>query len=274
MISVIIILYNSKKYISKCIDAIENNFSNSNDYEIIFYNNNPKDDYSKIIKKPYVVETSKVNLGYSKALNYCISKCSSEYILCLNPDTILYNNAISSLMQVFDKKDNVGVVGAKVLNPSLDLQLSSRRKFPSISTIMLKFAHTLSITENNTYNYISVNEDMLQEVDSISGSCMLFTKKVYDKLNGFDERFFLYFEDTDYCIRLKNNNYKVLYCPEARLIHYKRGSASKKNKFFILFNFYFSMTKFILKYSQKYKSLYLIILITIIVILKICQNIY
>jgi len=267
LISIIIILYNSKKYITKCIDSIEKNFSEKKDYEIILFNNS-SDYYKDNSIKSYKIINSKDNIGYSKALNYCISISKGNYILSLNPDTILYSDSISNLKNTFNYYQDVGVVGAKILNVDMSFQLSSRRAFPTTSTILIKYFNKIKLTKKNPYNYIDIEKNKIYEVDAVSGCCMMFKKSIYDKLNGFDERFFLYFEDTDFCYRMKGNQYKVIYNPNSKIIHYKGASSNYKNKIFVLFNFYMSMFKFILKYYKKYKIVLLFCFISLIIIFK------
>ena len=265
MISIIIILYNSQKYIKKCLDSIETNFPDKNEYEVILFNNNSYEKYSNIISDNYKVINSLTNKGYSKALNECILKSKGEYILTINPDTILFNDTIPMLRNTFNNITKVGVVGAKVLNENMSFQLSSRRAFPTSIMIVKRYMYKASLLNENFYNYTHKDMNVLQEVDSVSGACMMFTKKIYKLLSGYDDHFFLYFEDTDFCLRAIKENYKVIYNPKSKIIHYKGASITNKNKLFVWFHFYISMIKFIFKYYYKYKIELFIFLFLLII---------
>ena len=167
--------------------------------------------------------------------------------------------------------DKVGVVGPKIPNRDGSFQLSSRRHFPTLGVLISYiFKFNIIFPKNKffgRYNYTYSDSNLILDVDTTSGACMLFRRELYNKLNGFDERFFLYFEDTDFCIRSNLINYKVIYNPSSSYIHKKRGSVNKKNKYFVNFHFYLSMIKFLFKYYYEYK-IFFVSLILLIIIFK------
>jgi GT2 family glycosyltransferase len=156
----------------------------------------------------------------------------------------------------------------KALDENSEFQLSSIRRFPHASTLLTKFISFLTSKQLNMYNYFDIDNKKIQYVDSISGSCMMFRKEMFDKLDGFDERFFLYFEDTDFCVRINKLKYDVVYIPSS-YIHIKGGSLTNNNIMFVKFHFYLSMFKFIFKYYYEYKMFFIffILLITIKILL-------
>ena len=93
------------------------------------------------------------------------------------------------------------------------------------------------------------SKDEIHSVDAVSGAFMMFNKDIFFKAKGFDERFFLYFDDTDFCLKLKKLDFKNIYFPEAKIKHFKKGSRNFLNYFSVDFNFYLSFVKFILKYK-------------------------
>jgi len=256
MISVIIVNYNSDKYLTKCIDSINNSQLDSIDVEIVIINNNS---FKINIEKKYnnldlkIIEISK-NIGYSKAINIGIKQSNFPTIITMNPDVVVQNNTIFNMYNYFNENNSIGVLGCKVLNTNKSYQLSSRRKFPTLSIILpylLKF-HYLGF--KNIYNYMDISIDKIHKVDSVSGAFMMFNRDIYVSVNGFDERFFLYFEDTDFCFKINKKGYDVVYYPVSEIVHVKNGSRNYFNYLFIKLNLYLSFLKFIYKYKLLIKN--------------------
>ena len=251
MISVVIVNYNSDKYLEECLKSIDNSLLDKINIEIIIINNN---DSKIILNNTYndlnikIIEISK-NIGYSKAINIGVNKSKYSTIITMNPDVVIYEDTIVNMYDYFKENNNAGVLGCKVLNTNKSFQLSSRRKLPTLNVILpylLKF-HYLGFTNN--YNYMELSKDKIHLVDSVSGAFMMFSKKVYNLVDGFDERFFLYFEDTDFCLKVKNKGYNIIYYPLSKIIHVKNGSRNYFNYLFIKLNLYCSFLKFIYKYK-------------------------
>ena len=254
-LSIIIITYNADRYIADCLNSVLSSIVRFNDYEIIIFDNNSNDNTImyiedflsakiKIIREP-------INRGYSAAINKAVKIARFETILILNPDTVIENDAILKLFKKLNMP-NVGAVGGKLLNKNKTFQVSSRRHFPTLG-ILLSYVFRLNrIFSKNKffgkYNYTYLDENLQSSVDAVSGACMMFEKKIFNKLNGFDEIFFLYFEETDFCFRLKGLGLKVLYCPESQIIHYNNYHENYRIK-----NFYFydSLEKFIYKHKDQ-----------------------
>jgi hypothetical protein len=251
MISIIIVNYNSEKHLSKCIESIINSDINNIKIEVIIINNNcHHGNLSKINQSLNIREIDiGNNIGYSKAINIGIGESIYPTIITMNPDVVINTDSIPNMYNYFNNNNNIGVLGCKVLNTDKSFQLSSRRKFPALRVIipyLFKF-HYLGFT--NSYNYMNLCIDKIHFVDSVSGAFMMFSKKVYNLVEGFDERFFLYFEDTDFCIKANKIGYNIIYYPDAEIIHNKYGSRNYLNYLFIKLNFYLSFLKFIYKYK-------------------------
>ena len=254
-LSLIIVTYNSYKYIQKCIQSILDSIEPFDDYEIIIIDNNSKDNTIDIVNNfsnsKIKILQSNDNIGYSAAVNKAIEGTKFEKILVLNPDTVILENGIVELFERSNRND-VGVVGAKLLNLDGTLQLSSRRHFPTLG-ILCSYVLRLNKIFNKSsffgkYNYTYLDEDLETSVDSVSGACMMFSKKLFNSVDGFDEVFFIYFEDTDFCLKVKDVGLKVLYCPSAQIVHcndYLDNGPAKT------FYFYRSFEKFIYKYKHK-----------------------
>jgi len=254
-VSVILVTYNSEKYINSCIESTVKALSLFQDYEIIVIDNNSLDDTIAIIEQSKNNKTTIIkqgnNKGYSYSINRALEKAKFEKILVLNPDIIIEKNSIMNLCKKIENPD-IGIVGLKLLNLDGSFQLSSRRHFPTAAVFISYFFKLNKIFPKNRffgkYNYTYLDENLDMEVDSISGACMVFTKTIHRLVDGFDENFFIYFEDTDFCIKIKNAGYKVFYLSKAEAVHCNDYSDNYTIKSFY---FYDSLEKFIYKYKNK-----------------------
>ena len=254
-LSLIIVTYNSEKYIESCINSILESIETFEDYEIIIIDNSSKDKTVQLIENflnPNIkIIREECNKGYSSAINKAVFKSRFEKILILNPDTLIIKDAALAMFKASCQPD-VGIVGAKLLNSDETFQLSSRRHFPNLGIL---FSYILSLDKIfhknkffGKYNYTYLDEDDEVFVDSVSGACMMFSKKLFTSMGGFDESFFIYFEDTDFCLRVKDAGFKVLYYPDAQVVHHNDYSDNYSIK---TFYFYQSFEKFIYKYKSK-----------------------
>ncbi len=216
-LSIIVVEYNST--IKNCISTLE--FFQS--IEIIIIDNSTKKNNIKFLRGveyKYIKNTK--NNGFAKAANQGARVAKGEYVLFLNPDTIAKPKSIEKMLTFIKDKKNAAVVGCKVLNPDGTLQPSCGN-FPTITNILLdripimnKIVRTQLIRQKNYY-------DTQQQPDWVSGVCFLARKDVFQKLGGFNEEYFMYVEDVDFCYRAKRAGYKIFYTPEAEVMHYDQG---------------------------------------------------
>jgi len=265
LISIIIVNYNVSKYLQSCIDSIYDSEINS-PFELIVVDNNSTELLDIQLLRNNKSDNFKFiqlddNLGFAKAVNHAIVKSSGSEILLLNPDTLVDKNTVQLLVDYIRSKDDVGVVGCKVISPSGKYQMSSKRHFPTIGIILTKLFKLDRLLPKNRYfgkyNYTYLNHDTLAYVDSVSGACMMFKKNIFEDVGPFDENFFLYFEDTDFCYRILKKQYKVVYNPNCKIVHYKRESFKNSN-FSVNLEFYKSLYVFYNKYIDDYKNNYFI----------------
>ncbi len=231
-----IVNYNTKKDLKKCIKSILQKPPECS-FRIIIVDNNSKDG-SKIFLKQikqknikYIL--NKENRGFGAACNQIAKTQNSSYILFLNPDVEIRKNSIDKLINFLKKNEKVGIVTGKLLFPDGSLQLSCR-KFPTILRALFGRESTLrKIFPNNMiskeYLMSELDYNKIQFPDWVRGAVILFKTDIFEKIGGFDEKFFLYFEDTDICLRLREKGYKTAYLPEAVFYH-KLGSSTKKEQ--------------------------------------------
>ena len=283
-LTVIIPTYNSKDYIIDCIQSVKDKTKNL-EHEIIVVDNNSSDNTVSSISKNFnqidIVMNDK-NYGYSKAVNIGLMKGKGEFICVLNPDTIILSNAFEVLISYLEENRNIGCVGPKILNKDGTFQFSCRRNFPYIKYLLPKFflldqkfphSHFL-----NSYNFGSASINQTWHVNSISGSFMLLPKSVVEIVGLFDENFFMFWEDTDYCNRVAESGFLVTYNNNAEITHFKGGSRIS-SKLPLDKIFYESLLYFFKKYKNRYslwKYTYLLPIIglnLVILILSINYNV-
>ncbi len=229
-ISVLIVSYNVKQYLLQCIDSIFRS-DYSDKIEIIIVDNHSFDGSTKAISEKFpdvVIINNQKNVGFGKAVNQASKAASGDYLLILNPDTVVQENTISTFMNYASENTQVGIAGPKILNSDGSLQLAAKRSFPTMGVSLPKLLGLSILFPKsrwaNRYNLTYLDPDKIHSVDAISGSCMFMRRDLFESLNGFDERFFMFGEDLDLCYRVKQTGKEIHYIPETQIIHYKGES--------------------------------------------------
>ncbi len=230
-----IVNYNTKEDLKKCIKSILRNPPECT-YQIIIVDNNSKDGSKRFLKSidnkivKYILNDK--NMGFGKACNQIAKIQNSNYILFINPDVEICKNSIDRLIRFLKNNEKIGAATGKLLYPDGSFQLSCRR-FPSIPRVLFGRESILrKIFPNNTVSKEFLMTDLdynkIQFPDCVRGAVMLFRTDVFKKIDGFDEKFFLYFEDTDICLRLRKSGYKIAFLPQAVFYHSLGGSTKKE----------------------------------------------
>ena len=232
-ISFIIPIYKSEKFISRCLSSISKN-CNDVAFEIIIVNNDKSNfNFPSEIKK---INLEK-NLGYGSACNRG-AKIATEEILCfLNPDTEILDDA-SEVINYFENNENAGIIGAKLVTSENKTQpwcAGKEMKFCDLFRNKLGFSRSKKIWESSKEI----------ECDWVSGACLFIRKNIFEELNGFDEKFFMYFEDMDLCKRTRNLGHKIIYFPKFHVKHF--GGKSFSNKFKQKKQYYSSLIHYLSK---------------------------
>lgn len=238
LLSIIIVNWNTKELLRKCIQSIMSN-APSFEYEIIVVDNASTDGSAEMLKfelskDQYLdrfdssinvhVAINQENLGFAKANNQGIKRAKGEYILLLNPDTEVQHNCLQKTVNFLRDFREVGILGCQLLNPDKSIQ-HSVRKFPSLisqALILLKI-HNLFPTLKPLQEYYQTNFDynQNQEVDQVMGAYFLINRKVLDKIGPLDEKYWIWLEEVDFCKRAKNASFQVYYFKDAQTIHHK-----------------------------------------------------
>lgn len=231
-------------------------------FEVLVLDNASQDGSVQIVEKEFPqvrLLVSERNLGFARGHNLLARHARGRYLLLLNPDTVVMRDTLTKLIRFAEAHPEAGIIGPKLLNPDGSLQYSCRR-FPNPIAAIFRNTPLGRLFPNNRYtrDYLMLDWDhnSIREVDWVSGAAMLVRREVYQQLGGFDEQFFMYVEDVDLCYRAWQAGWKVLYYPDAIIIHaIGRSTDLVANKMIIAFHQ--SMYKFYKKHYARKTPFYL-----------------
>lgn len=235
-ITVIIVTYNSAKYIEKCLNSLIQMTVNMT-YEIVIVDNASTDNTVSILRTKYSylnIIVNKINKGFAKAVNQAIKVSKSEYILLLNPDAFLQNNVIEIFYQHFQMNNNknVACAGGSVYS-NYDCPTLAYGFFPSLRQIFFEEFGFRKLFTNYYFKNLSpgcrYDGEKVKEVDYICGANLFFRRNLIELIGYFDEDFFLYYEETEFCYRAKKQKLKNILIPQARIMHYEGKSVEESN---------------------------------------------
>ena len=272
-ISVCIVNFNSKKQLEKCLHTIKPAIKPLS-YEVIIIDNYSKDGSQELIKKHFEkvrLITNNRNNGYTSEINRAMKIGKGKYKLIMNPDSRLMPKSIINLVTFMKQKKRSGIAGPLVLNEDGSFQWSCRR---GVARPFAVFCYFLGIAKlfpkypiftGYHLNHLDVKE--INEVSGVSGSCMLVDQELINDIGYFDERFFAYQEDSDYCLRAINSGWKVYYNPNSMVIHKGGHGGSNSVPFRAIFEWHRSYILYYFKHFSKdygivFNSLYFVIMVS------------
>lgn len=215
-LSIIIVSFNTKDLLKKCLQSLSNLKRKA---EILVVDNGSTDGSVQMIEKefPNVQLTKNAqNMGFAKANNLGTRKAKGKYVVLLNSDTVVKENALGEMASFADQKTDLGVVGARLLNPDNSIQ-SSIYHFPSLGKVFNEF-------RSNYFEKYYIPGNQPSVVEAVVFAAVLIPKNIIEKVGLLDERYFMFFEDLDYCRRIKKSGLKVYYLPDAEIVHYHGAS--------------------------------------------------
>jgi GT2 family glycosyltransferase len=250
-LSIVIICWNDSVVIQNCLRSIFET-TQATDFEVIVSDNGSNDDSVKAIREGFSqvkVLENRANLRFAKGNNVGIQASKGDYVLILNPDTIIHKGALDTWVRFADQHPEAGAFGCKVLNADGSHQ-GSARPFPTatrdlIAALYLRPLALLSdkFVSDCYWGWVGDTERM---VDWQSGCCVMFRGDLLRTLGGFDEQFFYYYEEVDLCKRVWNAGYSIIYTPTVSITHL--GGQSTKR-----FPVAFELDKQITRYRYHYK---------------------
>jgi GT2 family glycosyltransferase len=256
-ISVIIVNYNVEHFLEQCLNSAFDALKNV-EGEIWVVDNNSIDGSMKMVKQKFpevLLIENKNNVGFSVANNQAIKKSNGEYVLLLNPDTVVEEDTFEKVVSFMDEHPDAGGLGVKMIDGKGNFLPESKRGLPTPSVAFYKIFGLSSILPKSKkfgkYHLGFLDKDETHEIEILSGAFMLMRKETLDKVGLLDENFFMYGEDIDLSWRIIKGGYKNYYYPGTRIIHYK-GESTKKTSVNYVFVFYKAMVIFAKKhFSQK-----------------------
>lgn len=244
LLSIIIVKYRAEEYLKKCLQSLVSRSKN------------------QVLRiETIIIDNDEDNIGYGAGCNKGAKKARGKYLLFLNPDTIVLDDSLEKMVNYMEENPEVGVLGPKIYkNFEKEKQLSFCR-FPDPITSLFVFGPLRSLWPDNlffshyVYNENRKNNGTL-EVGAVAGAAILIRNDIFEKAGGFDEKFFLYFEENDLCRRIKKLGQKIVYFPEAEIIHFggkstidveKASGIFKKSRFYFFKKHYGTLIAFVLE---------------------------
>lgn len=227
-------------------------------FEIIVINNHspiPVPSQIKRVKRIKLI-TNLENKGYGSGLNQGAKIAKGKYLLLANPDTLFIDKAIMQMVNKMQKDPAIGILGPQILDINNQIQIvGNGMPFLPQATFAFTFLNKLFPKNKMSANYYLPEFDRRneKEIPVICGACMMISKSLFEKIGGFDEQFFMYFEESDLCFRIGRAGKKILYYPTAKVIHL--SGRSTKDKKFIRKVFEESRYKFFKKYHRSFNAL-------------------
>ncbi len=265
-LSVVIVNYNVKYFLEQCLYSVRR-ASDGLQAEVFVVDNNSVDGSVKMVKEKFpevILIENKDNTGFSKANNQAIKKSKGEYILLLNPDTVIEDDTFSKILSFMDAHPDAGGLGVKMIDGKGNFLPESKRGLPTPSVAFYKIFGLSKFFPKSRifgkYHLGFLDKDETNEVEILSGAFMLLRKSVLDKTGLLDETFFMYGEDIDLSYRILKAGYKNYYYPGTRIIHYK-GESTKKGSINYVVLFYNAMIIFARKHFTSKKARLLAFLI-------------
>lgn len=188
--------------------------------EVLLVDNDSEDDSIQYLRNRArgkagvrVLESAR-NIGYGRGNQMAIAQAGGAHLLIINPDNTLEPHAVETMLKAMEAHPDIGILAPKLLHEDGTVRESARR-FPSPLDVLVKRSFLKRLFPGNLRRYLrqDANDGKIQDVDWVVGACMLIRKDAYDRLGGFDPRFFLFFEDTDLCRRMRAEGLRVAYMP-------------------------------------------------------------
>lgn len=261
-LSVVIVNYNVKYFLEQALLSVRKAASGM-DCEIFVVDNNSVDASVEMVREKFpevIVIANTTNYGFSYANNQAIARAKGEYILLLNPDTIVEEHTFTKVCDFMDATPDAGGLGVKMIDGKGIFLPESKRGLPTPLVAFFKMSGLSRLFPRSRlfgrYHLGFLDNDKTHPVDVLAGAFMLVRKSVFDRIGLLDETFFMYGEDIDLSYRITQAGYRNYYFPETTIIHYK-GESTKKTSVNYVFVFYKAMVIFAQKhYSSSYARLF------------------
>ncbi|MEO7315827.1 MAG: glycosyltransferase [Ginsengibacter sp.] len=258
-LSIIIINFNVKYFLEHCLNSVLSALEGM-EGEIIVVDNHSSDGSKTYFENRFTQVRfiwNETNIGFGKANNIGLKYATGEYILFLNPDTIVPEDCFEKCISFLQSKNNTGALGVKMIDGSGNFLKESKRSFPYPFTSLFKLTGLASLFPRSKvfakYHLGNLDQNSNHEVDVLAGAFMMIPRKIINLVKGFDEDFFMYGEDVDLSYRIQQAGFKNYYFAETSIIHFK-GESTKKGSLNYVKMFYSAMNIFVKKHSKNSRA--------------------
>lgn len=233
-LGVVIVNYNSADYLRGCLASLYQ--ETACDFHVVVVDNDSRDQdrLPELTsgRRNLSLILNQFNLGFSRGCNQGIRLRKANNYLLLNPDCVIVDEAVDKTLQYLVRHPEIGIVGCRVENPDGTLQRACRRATPTPSTAFYRLSGLSSLFPASRrfagYHFGHLDPADSHPVEAVSGSFLMFRSEAHRTIGPLDERFFLYGEDLDFCLRARRQGWDVQYFSGARIIHHKRVSSSRR----------------------------------------------
>jgi GT2 family glycosyltransferase len=266
-VSIVVLNYNTREHLRRCMRALAQDRSTSPsgrplEIETFVVDNASSDGSAEMIATEFpsvrLIRADR-NGGFAYGNNLALRQARGDAILILNPDTLMPPDGLGRMLRLLHAHPDVGIIGPKLLRPDGSMHLACRRSFPTPSVAFYRVSGLSRMFARSPrfgrYNLTFVHPDIPIQVDSVCGACLLVRRCVIDRIGLFDERFFMYGEDLDWCLRARQAGWTVRYEPSV-VVQHLHGAASRKRALRTTFHFFRAMDLFYRKhYVKRYHPL-------------------
>jgi GT2 family glycosyltransferase len=240
-VAISIVTYNSQ-HIFKVLENLKNEFGQDNQFRFVIFDNNSNEDYKNRLKE-YQEFADIVfyheNNGFGFGHNYNLLNADEKYFLVFNPDIILVREDLLKMLKIIEDDKSIALLVPKVLNADGTPQHLMRERITVFDYFLrfvpFQFVKEMFAKRLASYELRDIPDDRDQDIQYGSGCFMLLRGADFKEVGGFDERYFMYFEDTDLCLKLKNRNKRIVYTPFSQVVHYYERGAHKNTGLFKIF---------------------------------------
>lgn len=273
-LSIVIVNYNVRQFVLQCLESVFKSELQGLNIEVILVDNNSTDGSVSAVTKFYPqvhVIANTDNPGFSKANNQGIKISSGEFVLLLNPDTVIAEDTIVKCLNKMRSQSDIGALGVKMIDGTGAFLPESKRSFPTVWNSMTKLLGLSTMFPSvkllGGYNLTYLPADSSHDIDVLCGAFMLMRKEALQKSGLLDEDFFMYGEDIDLSYRIKKAGYRILYFADTTIIHYK-GESTKKSSVNYVKTFYKAMIIYVKKHYSGGAASFFVLLLSVSIYLR------
>ena len=279
-LSVVIVNYQTFELTRDTVNSIFK-YSYPFTIEVIVVDNASSDDSLEKLKDYFKDSvkfiSSDENKGFAVGNNLALRQLSSDYVLLLNSDTVVWENTLESIYNYMESHGDVGACGCRVRLENGDLDKACKRTFPNVKNSFFRLFHIPTKSKDDNYNLTDLPDGEVYEIDCLTGAFMFIRSKALDDAGLLDETFFMYGEDIDLCYRIKQAGWKIVYYGKSSITHLK-GASSKKQKNKLIYEFYRAMYIYYKKHHAHESSFIVNIIvyigIAVLCIIKLFLNLF